>query len=139
MISLKVHNVLDYIIGAFLVVAPWMFGFADIPAARTLFLFSGLALVAYSLLTNYYYSVAKVVPLGVHMTLDAMIGVVTILAPALFGYRELLTGGQYALHVILGVGAIGLVALTKPRTETAKTPVERAAISHDRHDIPLPH
>ncbi len=136
MIPLKVHNVLDYVIGAFLVVSPWMFGFSDIPAARTVFVFAGLALVAYSLLTNYHYSVAKVIPLGVHMTLDAIIGVVTILAPAMFGYRELLTNGQYALHVILGVGAIGLVAMTKPRTEAAKTPAERAEINHD---VPIMH
>ncbi|MES2964527.1 MAG: hypothetical protein V4760_11595 [Bdellovibrionota bacterium] len=129
MISLKAHNIIDYVLGVLLMVAPWVYGFAEIPAARTLFLFAGVALVAYSLFTNYYYSLAKVIPLGVHMTLDATIGVVTILAPALFGYRELLTEGQYALHVIAGVGAVGLVALTKPRTETAKTPAERAALT----------
>lgn len=131
MIPLRIHNVIDYLIGTFLVVAPWMFGFADVPAARTFFLLGGLALVAYSLVTNYYYSVAKLIPLGVHMTLDALIGVAAILAPALFGYRELLSGGQYAVHVLVGVGAIGLVALTKPRTEAAKTPEERAEIAHE--------
>lgn len=136
MISLKVHNILDYVIGAILVITPWLFRFADIPVARNFFLFAGIALIAYSMVTNYYYSVARVLPLGVHMTLDAALGVLTILAPVLFGYRDLLTGGQYAVHVVLGLGAIGLVAVTRPLTEAAKTPAERMAITHD---VPIPH
>lgn len=136
MISLRVHNVLDYVIGALLLVCPWVFGFADVAAARNLFLFGGVALIVYSLLTNYYYSVARVIPLGVHMTFDALLGVLLILAPALFGYRNLITEGQYAVHIVLGIGAVGLVALTRPRTEAAKTPQERSAIAHE---VPLTH
>lgn len=136
MIPLKVHNVLDYVIGALLVVSPWVFGFSEITTARNLFLVLGIGLVAYSLLTNYYYSALRVIPLGVHMTLDALVGILMILAPALFGYRPFITDGQYALHIVLGIGAVGLVALTRPRTEAAKTPAERAAISHE---VPLTH
>src|SRR5687767_9628764 len=135
MVSLRVHNILDYVIGAFLIVGPWVFGFSEIGTARNLFLIAGVGLISYSLLTNYYYSLARVIPLGVHMTLDVMTGVLFILAPALFGYRDLLTQGQYAAHMVLGIGAIGLVALTRSRTEAAKTPAERAAIMHD---VPVP-
>lgn len=131
MISLRVHNILDYVIGAVLIIAPWVFGFGEVAMARNLFLFGGVALIVYSLLTNYYYSIAHVIPLGVHMTLDVLLGVLFILAPALFGYRAFLTNGQYAVHVVLGVAAVGLVALTRPRTEAAKTPAERAAIDHN--------
>jgi hypothetical protein len=131
MIPLRAHNVLDYVIAALLVVSPWVFGFSDVNAARNLFLVGGIALACYSLLTNYYYSALRIIPLGVHMTLDALMGIVLILGPALFGYRPFLTNGQYALHIVLGIGAIGLVALTRPRTEAAKTPLERAAIAHE--------
>ncbi|HEX4926351.1 MAG TPA: hypothetical protein VFV50_19810, partial [Bdellovibrionales bacterium] len=41
-----------------------------------------------------------------------------MVAPSIFGYREFLTGGQYALHFILGIGVIGLVAVTRRKTET---------------------
>jgi hypothetical protein len=134
MIPLKVHNVIDYIMAAFLIVSPWVFGFASVGAARNLFVIAGIVYAGYSLLTKYYYSAARIIPLGAHMTLDAALGVLLILAPALFGYREFLTQGQYAAHIVLGIGAVGLVALTRPRTEAAKTPAERAAIMHD---VPL--
>lgn len=136
MISLKAHNILDYVIGALLIVSPWIFGFNEIGTARNVYLLLGVGLIVYSSITNYYYSLAKVLPLGVHMTFDALAGIVLILSPALFGYRELLTDGQYAAHIVFGIGAVGLVALTRPRTEAAKTPAERAAINHD---VPLPH
>ncbi len=134
MLPLRAHNVIDYLAGVFLIVAPWLFDFDDLPAARTLFLIGGIALIAYSLLTNYYYSVARLIPLGIHMTLDTLLGLFMILAPALLGYREALTRTQYAVHVVVGVGLVGFVALTRPRTEAAKTAVDRAAI---RQDLPL--
>lgn len=131
MISLKTHNVLDYVMGVVLAVCPFIFGFGYLDIARNLFLILGVALIVYSLFTNYYYAIARVIPLGVHMTLDVLAGVLLILAPAMFGYRELITGGQYALHIVLGIGTVGFVALTRTRTEAAKTPSERAGIAHE--------
>ncbi len=130
MIPLKVHNVIDYIVGVALVLSPYVFGFADVTAARNVFLVVGLAWLAYSSLTNYYYSVAKIIPLGAHMALDALAGIVLILSPALFGYRDLISDGQFALHFVMGIGALAVVALTRTRTEEAKTPVERTEIRH---------
>lgn len=131
MINLRTHNVIDYAIGIVLLICPWVFRFAEIPAARDVFVVLGAGLIVYSLLTNYYYALARWIPLGVHMTMDALAGAALILAPSLFAYRELLSTGQYAVHVILGLGAIGLVAVTRPRTEADKTPAERASIAHE--------
>lgn len=135
MLSLKTHNVVDYAIGIVLIVSPFLFNFAHVSAAANLFMIGGISLIVYSLITNYHYSVAKFVPLGVHMAMDAILGVLFILGPALFGYRDMLTGGQYAWHVIMGLGAVGLVALTRTRTESAKSPAERASIA--AHHSPI--
>lgn len=131
MASLRAHNILDYLLGAIFILAPWIFGMTEITTARYLFVLSGSAILLYSLLTNYYYSLIRKVPLGVHMTLDSIIGVIMILSPALFGYRDLLNDAQYAIHMLLGIVTLSLVALTRPRTEAAKTPAERAAIAND--------
>jgi hypothetical protein len=132
MLSLKTHNILDYVIGAILVLCPYVFGFSDVTAAKTVFLVLGFGLIGYSLLTNYQYSLFKVIPLGVHMTFDVIAGAVLILAPYVFGYRGMITGGQTALHYVLGLGAWALVATTRPRSErdvimtkTPERPVER--------------
>lgn len=119
MLSLKTHNIMDYVIGAVLILSPYIFGFSGVDAARNVFLILGFGLIGYSLLTNYRYSVAKVIPLGVHMAMDVTAGFVVILAPYVLGYSDLLTDGQIALHWIMGFGAMGLVALTRSRTERA--------------------
>jgi hypothetical protein len=115
-IRLDTHNVLDYVLGAVLVFSPYIFGFSDIFPARNLFLVMGFALIGYSLLTDYRYSVFKVIPLGAHMALDVVLGLSLIFVPSIVGYRPLLTGFQYAIHLIFGLGAIALVTLTQPKT-----------------------
>jgi hypothetical protein len=120
MLSLRTHNILDYVGAAILVLSPFIFGFSDVAAARNTFLVLGFALAIYSLLTNYYYSVAKLIPLGVHMFLDVVTGIVLMLAPSIFNYRSVITDGQYALHFVLGIGVIVLVAVTRRKTETGR-------------------
>jgi len=120
MLNLKTHNIIDYVTGVLLLFVPALFNFELIDAARNLFLLVGLLLIGYSLLTNYYYSVLKLIPLGAHMTLDAALGVIVILAPWVLGYRNLLSGGQELVHYVLGLAVIGLVALTRVRTEADK-------------------
>lgn len=125
MLSLKTHNVLDYIIAVVLVLAPFVFGFSEIDAARNTYLILGFGLAAYSLITKYYYCIARIIPLGIHMTFDASAGFVVLIAPYLFGYRESLTTLQFAVHIVLGLGAIGLVAVTRTRSEGAKSIEEK--------------
>jgi hypothetical protein len=115
MIPLKVHNILDYVAGAFLLLCPALFGFYYLDAARYTFWVLGAGLIAYSLLTQYQYSIAKLIPVKAHMVMDVLAGIVLILAPMVLGYRGLLTSGQFALHFILGLGVIGLVSLTNTR------------------------
>lgn len=118
MVSLKTHNILDYVAGALLLFVPAIFGFSEIDAARNVFIFAGIALIAYSLLTRYHYALVRVIPLGVHMTLDVLNGVIVMLAPWVFGYRDLLTSGQEVVHYVLALGVFALVAFTRPKTES---------------------
>jgi hypothetical protein len=120
MFSLKTHNILDYVAGVFLILAPFLFGFGDLEVARSAVMMSGFALILYSLFTNYYYSLMRVIPLGVHMALDAANGVFLITAPWIFQYRAFLTPTQEYLHYVLGIGVLGLVAVTREKTEVER-------------------
>lgn len=136
-IPLNTHNVLDYVGGVALILCPAIFGFGAVDAARNLFLVLGFGLIVYSLLTNYRYSIAKLIPLGMHMALDVLAGAMLIAGPWLFGYRAAISGTTMAVHVVLGVGVWGLVAFTHPRSEAERramtrttervTPIDRRA------------
>ena len=89
--------------------------FLDIPTARNLFVALGVILAGYSAITQYRYSLAQVIPLGVHMFLDVVVGFVLMIGPYSFGYRALISDGQTALHFVLGLGVWALVALTRPQ------------------------
>lgn len=120
MIPLKVHNIMDYVGGGALILSPFVFGFSTVDAARNVFMVGGFFLVMYSLFTNYYYSVLRIIPLGAHMFMDGLLGVALLSAPWIFSYREAITSGQVYLHYILGVGLLSLVGLTAERTEAEK-------------------
>jgi hypothetical protein len=63
-IPTKVHAPLDYIVGAALIAAPWIFQFSEHTAATVVPIVLGIGLIAYSLITNYELGVWKVAPDG---------------------------------------------------------------------------
>jgi hypothetical protein len=130
MVPLKVHNILDYVIALALVSSPSLLGFSHIESAESVFLVLGVGLFLYSLITKYYFSIAKLLPVGLHMTFDVLAGITVIGAPFALGYRNLLSNGQFIYHLVMGLAAITLVALTRPRTESAKTARELQETTH---------
>jgi hypothetical protein len=134
MMSIKSHGAFDYLIGAILLIAPWLFGLGDIPLARDILFVSGLVLIAYSLLTRYPYGALKFIPTSVHLVLDGIMGVFLIIAPVLFRFQESLTHGQFSLFVLLGMSTLALVALTTPLMIESKPELQAAqAYSPERN------
>ena len=118
-ISTRTHGVIDYLMGALLVVAPYLLGFADGTAAQWVPQAVGAALVGASLLTDYELGVVRVIPMPVHLGLDVAAGLLLAVSPWLFGFA----GRVWVPHVILGLAEIGagLMTRTVPGT-TAGTP-----------------
>lgn len=118
----------------FLILAPWIFNWFGITPAKWVFVGVGTLLLFSSLGTNYYRSLKRKIPIGIHMAIDTLSGLYLLSAPYLYSYRELLSKVQYNIHLIFGLLLLVLVALTHPKIEAAKSPSERAEINHD----PLP-
>ena len=73
-IPTKFHAPLDYIVGAALIAAPWIFQFSEHTAATVVPIILGIGLIAYSLFTNYELGVWKIAPMAIHNLIDIAAG-----------------------------------------------------------------
>lgn len=113
-IPTKFHAPLDYIVGAALIAAPWIFQFSEHKAATVVPIVLGIGLIAYSLFTNYELGVWKVAPMAVHNVIDIVAGTVLALSPWLFGFADE-SANVWLPHVIVGAAAIFLGLTTVQR------------------------
>src|ERR1700751_4629196 len=117
-IPTSIHSAVDHVVGPALVLAPTLLRLGRTsPEGLTARGVGGVESV-YSNLTDYELSVKNVVPLKVHLVLDAVGGATLALVPQLTGARK--RGKKHWVpHLAIGVMEIGLAALTK--TEPPKT------------------
>jgi hypothetical protein len=120
----KVHGVLDYLVGALLIVAPWVFGFADEGPATYVPVILGAGALLYSLLTNYELGAVKVLPFRVHLIFDVLSGAFLAASPWLFGFAD----HVYLPHVVVGVFEIMAGLMTRDAADhTSLAPSGRHA------------
>jgi hypothetical protein len=111
-IPTKFHAPLDYIVGAALIAAPWIFQFSDVTAATVVSIVLGIGLIAYSLFTNYELGVWKVAPMAVHNLIDIAAGALLAASPWLFGFADE-SANVWLPFVVIGLAAIFLGLTTK--------------------------
>ncbi len=118
-IPTRVHGMVDYIVGALLIVAPWLFGFADGGAEQWVPIILGAGVILYSLMTDYELGVMKAIPMSMHLMLDIGGGIFLAVSPWLFGFADEI----WWPHVIVGLGEIlaGLMTKTRPEYDHAGT------------------
>jgi len=111
-IPTRVHAPLDYIVGAVLIAAPWIFQFSEHSAPTAVSIVLGVGLIVYSLFTNYELGVWKVAPMAVHNLIDIVAGAALAVSPWLFGFADEGTN-VWVPFVVIGVAAIFLGLTTK--------------------------
>jgi Na+/phosphate symporter len=126
-IPTKFHAPLDYIVGAALIAAPWIFQFSEHIAATIVPVVLGIGLIAYSLITDYELGVWKVAPMAVHNLLDIAAGAVLAASPLIFGFADE-SANVWAPHVIVGLAAIflGLTTVQRGYSYRKTTPTTAA-------------
>jgi len=108
-ISTKAHGVLDYLVGLLLIASPWLFNFAHGGAETTVPVILGSMTIVYSLITNYEYSFAGIIPFSAHLVLDTISGIFLGLSPWLLGFADTI----FLPHVIFGILELGAVLMTQ--------------------------
>ncbi len=108
-IPTRTHGVLDYAVGALLIVVPYILGFADGTAAQWVPQFLGLVAIGGALMTDYELGVMRVIPMPVHLMIDIGSGALLALSPWLFGFSDRVLWP----HLIVGVMEIGAGLMTR--------------------------
>jgi hypothetical protein len=122
-LSTKAHGVLDYLVGILLIAAPWLFNFARGGAETWIFVILGAGALVYSLLTRYELGVVKMIPMPVHLILDAMSGILLAASPWLFNFDDYV----YLPHLIFGLFEVGASLITQ------KEPAYHSSPAMDRN------
>src|SRR4051812_39143624 len=102
------HGFLDYIVGLFLLMLPWVFGLPR-GLASTIPMVMGGAALAYSLLTNYELGVVRLIPFKAPLVLDVLSGFFFIASPWIF---RLPPGTEPFLAI--GLFEIGVAVFSNP-------------------------
>lgn len=114
-ISTRTHGLLDYLMGALMIGAPWWLGFHRGGDETKVFVAIGIGVLLYSLFTRYEYGAVKSIRMGTHLALDIIGGAVLALSPWLFGFADYV----YAPHVVFGLVEIGTALCTQPHPTLA--------------------
>ncbi|WP_194861558.1 SPW repeat protein [Dietzia sp. SYD-A1] len=108
----RVHTIIGLIVGAVLVIAPWIFGFADVEAAKWTAIIVGVVILLSELTTTSPVSPMKLVPMRIHVWMDVLVGLVLAASPWIFGFadEDLIV---WLPHLVVGIGVIGYALLTR--------------------------
>ena len=110
LIPRPLHGVLDYIMGLFFTVSPWLFGYVHTqPVAADLAMIFGGGILIYTALTNFEVGIVRLIPFPAHLILDVVVGLALAGAPIIFAVR----GGAAVVFVVVGIFELTAAALTR--------------------------
>jgi hypothetical protein len=124
-IPTSVHGAVDHVVGPALVLAPTILRLGRTPEGILARAVGGTEAV-YSNLTDYELSMKNVVPMPIHLALDAVGGATLAIVPQLTGARR--RGKKHWVpHLAIGIFEIAMAALTK--TEAPKPSGRKAQVA----------
>jgi len=107
----RIHGVVDYLTGAFLIIMPWLLGFARGGAETWIPVVIGAGIVLQSVFTDYELGVIHKLGMRPHLGIDAATGAFLGISPWLFGFAELV----FWPFVIVGAFELVMSLVTKTR------------------------
>lgn len=118
----NVHSAVDHVVGPVLILAPELFRLPRLSPEGIAPRATGAAAAVYSNLTDYELSIKDVIPMRVHLALDALSGATLAVVPWVTGARK--RGILHWLpHTLVGAGEVALALTTKtqpPRTKPGR-------------------
>ena len=110
-VTKQIHAYLDYPVAMALIALPFLLSLgASNPLALQLSIGAGIAALILTLLTDHQLGVFKVIPYRGHLLVDALVGVVFLIAPFVFSFEGL----DAYYYWINGGAVLTVVSLHKP-------------------------
>ena len=123
-ITKTMHAFLDYPVALSLMAAPFLLGLGSShPLALWLAVGTGVAAFILTLLTDHKLGVFRVLPYSVHLAVDALVAVMFLLAPSVFGF----TGLDAMYYWANGAAVTFVVGMHKPEMASATCELAAAA------------
>jgi SPW repeat-containing protein len=119
-ISTRAHTITGLVVGAILLVAPNLLGFADVEAAAMVARLVGVFILLNELITTSPYSPLKLVPMKVHIALDCLTGLFLALSPWLFAFADE-KSNAWVPHLIVGILVVGYALMTDTADDQVKS------------------
>jgi hypothetical protein len=131
-IPLNLHAALEPLIAVVIIAAPWIFGFSDVNDAKVVCIAVGAVMLIAGSMTDWRFSIARVIPLRMHRATDLLLGTVLIVAPFVLGFSD--QGGATRFTVIAGVLEIFTALATRwDPVEAEASAVDRRSRSTSTH------
>lgn len=97
---LALHALVEYLAGALLIAAPWLFGFQS-GGATAVSIVLGVIVLAVAASTEWRLALMPAIPIPFHLALDLALGGVLIASPFIFGFSN--ETAPTAFFIVLGV------------------------------------
>ncbi len=124
-IPTRIHGIIDYLMGALLIAAPWILDFNRGGAETWVPVILGAGVIVYSLVTDYELSAVRKLSMPTHLLMDMAGGAFLAVSPWLFDFADYV----YLPHLILGLTEIITALCTKRVPDTAH---RNTTTSHNR-------
>lgn len=113
-VTKRIHAYLDYPVAVALMGLPFVLGLGNSnPLALQLSIGTGIAAFILTLLTDHHLGVYRVIPYKGHLVVDALVGIVFVIAPFVFSFQGL----DAYYYWINGAAVLTVVSLHNPEVE----------------------
>ncbi len=129
LINTKAHGIYDYLMGALLIMSPFLFDYANGSISHNIAVAMGVYLWISASATNYEFGLLKVLGLKYHLFLDLLAGL--FLCISVFAFSQEVEA--FKPHLVFGLSIIG-VSLLSDRMHTREVKILMKKGKHSKHN-----